>query len=170
MEEISKTVSDCMNGLIPSGSPELEDGDYIGQDGLVYCGKCHTPKQKRLNIPAGIFGDGGEKIVSCLCKCRDEAENRRKEQEKYQQEMMRLQRMRDASLMDSKYRDARFSNYRVNSHNQKAYRLAVNYSKRFDRMFSENQGLIFHGPVGTGKSFTSACIANELLDNSTCRL
>ena len=43
----------------------------------------------------------------------------------------------------------------------------MNYSKRFDRMFSENQGLIFHGPVGTGKSFTSACIANELLDNST---
>ena len=108
VEEISKTVSDCMNGLIPDGSPELEDGDYIGQDGLVYCGKCHTPKQKRLNIPAGIFGDGGEKIVSCLCKCRVEAENRRKEQEKYQQEMMRLQRMRDASLMDSKYRDARF--------------------------------------------------------------
>ena len=66
MEEISKTVSDCMNGLIPDGSPELEDGDYIGQDGLVYCGKCHTPKQKRLNIPAGIFGDGGEKIVSCV--------------------------------------------------------------------------------------------------------
>ena len=121
MEEISKTVSDCMNGLIPDGSPELEDGDYIGQDGLVYCGKCHTPKQKRLNIPAGIFGDGGEKIVSCLCKCRVEAENRRKEQEKYQQEMMRLQRMRDASLMDSKYRDARFSKYQVNSHNQKAY-------------------------------------------------
>lgn len=29
MEEISKTVSDCMNGLIPDGSPELEDGDYI---------------------------------------------------------------------------------------------------------------------------------------------
>lgn len=167
MEEISKTVSDCMNGLIPDGSPELEDGDYIGQDGLVYCGKCHTPKQKRLNIPAGIFGDGGEKIVSCLCKCRVEAENRRKEQEKYQQEMMRLQRMRDASLMDSKYRDARFSKYQVNSHNQKAYRLALNYSKRFDRMFSENQGLIFHGPVGTGKSFTSACIANELLDSST---
>ena len=167
MEEISKTVSNCMNGLIPAGSQELEDGDYIGQDGLVYCGKCNTPRQKRLIVPAGIFSDGREKIVSCLCKCRAEAENRRKEQEKYQQEMMRLQRMRDASLMDSKYRDARFSNYQVNSHNQKAYRLAVNYSKRFDRMFSENQGLIFHGPVGTGKSFTSACIANELLDNST---
>ena len=41
MEEISKTVSDCMNGLIPAGSQELEDGDYIGQDGLVYCGKCN---------------------------------------------------------------------------------------------------------------------------------
>ena len=22
-----------------------EDGDYIGEDGLLYCGKCHTPKE-----------------------------------------------------------------------------------------------------------------------------
>lgn len=34
-------------------------------------------------------------------------------------------------------------------------------------MFSDNQGLIFHGPVGTGKTYTAACIANALLDKET---
>ena len=29
---------------------------------------------------------------------------------------------------------------------------------------SDNQGLLFHGPVGTGKTYTAACIANALLD------
>ena len=26
----------------------LEPGDYTGEDGLLYCGKCRTPKQFRL--------------------------------------------------------------------------------------------------------------------------
>lgn len=34
-------------------------------------------------------------------------------------------------------------------------------------MYQESQGIIFYGPVGTGKSFTAACIANNLLDNQT---
>ena len=26
----------------------LEPGDYTGEDGLLYCGKCRTPKQFRM--------------------------------------------------------------------------------------------------------------------------
>ena len=29
----------------------LEPGDYTGEDGLLYCGKCHTPKQFRMDAP-----------------------------------------------------------------------------------------------------------------------
>lgn len=25
--------------------------DYLGEDGLIYCGKCHTRKQLRLKKP-----------------------------------------------------------------------------------------------------------------------
>lgn len=32
-------------------------------------------------------------------------------------------------------------------------------------MKKKNQGLLFYGTVGTGKSYTAACIANELLQN-----
>ena len=48
--------------------------------------------------------------------------------------------------------------------NQKIYNLAGNYVKRFDEMYEKRQGLLFWGTVGTGKSYTAACIANELLD------
>lgn len=29
----------------------LEPGDYTGEDGLLYCGKCRTPKQFRMEAP-----------------------------------------------------------------------------------------------------------------------
>ena len=28
----------------------IEPGDYIGQDGLYYCGKCNTPKETQLAL------------------------------------------------------------------------------------------------------------------------
>ena len=28
-------------------------GDYVGEDGLIYCGKCHTPKQHRIVFLGG---------------------------------------------------------------------------------------------------------------------
>ena len=38
-----------MNDFIDIVSKAMEvspdDGDYTGEDGLLYCGKCHTPKE-----------------------------------------------------------------------------------------------------------------------------
>ena len=55
----------------------LEPGDYE-QDGLRYCGKCHTPKQTRQNL----FGK--EITVGCMCACAqqkyDQEEKARKRQ------------------------------------------------------------------------------------------
>ena len=66
--------------------------------------------------------------------------------------------------MDVKLKAARLDRYQVDSDNQKVYNLAKNYVSRFDEMFQKKQGLLFWGSVGTGKSYTAACIANELLD------
>ena len=57
-----------------------KDGDYM-QDGLLYCGTCHTPRQKRIRLP---IGRGEEHTVWVLCKCevqRQEQERKRKEYE-----------------------------------------------------------------------------------------
>ena len=66
--------------------------------------------------------------------------------------------------MDAKLKAARLDGYQVDGDNQKIYNLAGNYVKRFDEMYEKRQGLLFWGTVGTGKSYTAACIANELLN------
>ena len=51
-----------------------------------------------------------------------------------------------------------------NQNNEKACRIAQNYVNHFDEMYESGQGLLFYGPVGTGKSWTAACIANALFN------
>ena len=54
-----------------------EPEDYTGEDGLLYCGKCHTPKQFRMTAPP-MEG----RILPCPCQCEKE----RQEQEAAEQE------------------------------------------------------------------------------------
>ena len=150
--------------VLPAEAFETEqnEGDYIGKDGLLYCGVCRTKKQTRL--PASDFTGGREIIVPCICKCKVEENKRKEEEEKKRQEMQRLERLKASSLMDAKLKAARLDGYQVDGDNQKIYNLAGNYVKRFDEMYEKRQGLLFWGLVGTGKSYTAACIANELLN------
>lgn len=150
--------------VLPAEAFETEQnkGDYIGKDGLLYCGVCRTKKQTRL--PASDFTGDKEMIVPCICKCKVEENKRKEEEEKKRQEMQRLERLKASSLMDAKLKAARLDGYQVNGDNQKIYNLAGNYVKRFDEMYEKRQGMLFWGTVGTGKSYTAACIANELLD------
>lgn len=138
--------------------PKMKDGDYIDEDGLLVCGKCGYRKQKKIS-----FTDESV-IVRCMCKCECDKRTRKAEQEQNQKEMERISRLKNASLMDGKYEAARFSVYEKDADNEKALKVAKNYVLHFEKMFADNQGIIFHGPVGTGKTFTAACIANELLD------
>lgn len=135
----------------------LDDGDYIGDDGLIVCGVCGRRKQTRIEI------DGEKIVVPCICKCR---EDQLKEEERTRQEEERIRMIRDLkvkSLMSGKFQSASFDRYVHREENEKAFRVAKNYAEKFPKMMKANQGLLFYGPVGTGKSYTAACIANALL-------
>ena len=141
---------------------EMEEGDYVAEDGLIHCGKCHGKKQTRL--PASAFTGGREMIVHCICQV--EANKRRKEEEERRKAMERIERLKSASLIDDKLSNARLCTFQKNADNQKVYALAERYVEKFDEMYQKRQGLLFWGTVGTGKSYTAACIANELLERS----
>lgn len=143
---------------------EMEEGDYVAEDGLIHCGKCHGKKQTRL--PASAFTGGREMIVHCICQCQVEANKRRKEEEERRKAMERIERLKSASLIDDKLSNARLCTFQKNADNQKVYALAERYVEKFDEMYQKRQGLLFWGTVGTGKSYTAACIANELLERS----
>ena len=45
----------------------LAPGDYTGEDELLYCGKCRTPKQFCMDAPP-LEG----RLLPCPCRCEQE--------------------------------------------------------------------------------------------------
>ena len=73
----------------------MEEGDYINpDDGLLYCGKCNTRKQTRINI------QGKDYQMLCNCKCASEAYEKRKEEEQRRERMERISNLRKAAFPD----------------------------------------------------------------------
>ena len=69
--------------------------------------------------------------------------------------------------MDSRLRGASFAEYEKTAENVKILRMAKRYVENFKDMEKKSQGLLLYGSVGTGKSYTAACIANALMEKST---
>ncbi len=137
------------------------EGDYV-RDGILYCGKCHKARQMKINLPGGI----GEKIVWVLCRCDERDMEVEQAKREYQEQMRRIDQIRAASMMPGKFRTATFDNYEIRKENSKAFKISKKYVEDFREMEKRNQGLLFYGPVGTGKSHTAACIANALMENA----
>lgn len=138
-------------GTIQTNSNKIVEGDYI-KDGLYHCHICNTPKQYRLNV------NGKEHIVGSMCKCRQEQEQAEKEAEKKRK---LLRRKKDA-LGDNEMVHWDFAH--DDGTNPKIKEAAQRYCNQFEYFKSMGKGLMFYGPVGTGKSFVSAQIVNELIE------
>jgi len=139
--------------------------DYLDEEGFLVCGRCHTRKQCEARMPAGIFGpEEHMRKLPTPCACR-RAEIEREERElREQKEMELVQELKRNSLMDTAFREAKFENYRVDKDNARNLKLCRRYAEHFDEMLEKNMGLLFWGDVGTGKSYSAACIANYLLE------
>ena len=140
--------------------------DYYDEEGLLVCGVCKKHRQMMKEFPAPTPGDP-ERIVrrkvACLCDCEEAAERAEAKREKQRRDMELVNKLKDASLMDSRFSSASFASYEITPQNDKILKLCRRYVGKFDEMIQNNQGLLFYGDVGTGKSYTAACIANELL-------
>ncbi|MCM1245711.1 MAG: ATP-binding protein [Roseburia sp.] len=141
------------------GKTQKEQDDYYGEDGLLYCGKCRTKRETKIT-----YG-GMVRTVPCICRCRSEKREKRKARDEYEEKMRMVERLRNNSLMESKYKAASFSSLIQTKENQKVCGIAKKYTEQFSTMFENNQGILFWGSVGTGKSYLAACIANTLLNN-----
>ena len=140
---------------------EEAPGDYIGENGLLYCGKCHTPKQTRLRFNPAT-GKKVETIVRVACQCQkeaDEAADRRTERERFERGMER--RREDGISCPNGLRYSFAQDDRTDLGASDACR---RYVEHWEEMLAENIGILFHGAVGTGKTFYASCIGNALLE------
>ena len=143
------------------------DGDYEDENGIPICGKCGEPRQRFMLFDDPTDDDPEHKSelkVVTMCRCEREEEEREKRKEEAAKDMEKIQRLRNASLLDEKLRGATFGAFKVTKYNERNLKLCRRYAMKFDQMVEKDQGLIFWGSVGTGKSFAAACIANYLLD------
>lgn len=142
---------------IPPSWDKPDKSDYIGENGLLYCGKCHTPKQ--CKVPA--FMSLPERVVNCACDCRAEYVERKEKERKINNEIDRLTR---AGLTDMEYRKHTFEN--DDGQRPKLVAACKRYCDGFVKdLEPEGTGILFYGPPGTGKTFLACCIANELIAN-----
>lgn len=141
------------------------DGDYLDDEGLLCCGKCHTRKQLVVPLPEGLRRTETETTmtVGVPCECRKKAIEREEQLERERKEMEAVAALKKQSLMDDRLADANFENFQQTKQNSRHLRLCRRYAECFNEMMEKNQGLLFYGGVGTGKTYAAACIANYLL-------
>ena len=136
-----------------------QPGDYRDADGLLMCGKCHTPKQVRQPFLGSV------KVLACACKCVIEHNRREAEAKRKRDRMQYLDSMRRTGFPDAEMRKWVFAN--DDGGNTKLMSIAHKYVANFDEMRANGTGLLLYGNVGCGKSFAAACIANALIDTGT---
>lgn len=133
----------------------INPGDYQ-VNGLWYCGKCNTPKQVRKEMFGRVFEP------RCLCECENERileEERKSDAIKREnnKEIIRNKAFAIGNLKGCTFAIDDKANKRVSE-------IAQRYADNFPTLLQENKGLLLYGPVGTGKTFYAACIANTVID------
>lgn len=147
-----------------NANSRINDTDYIGEDGLYYCGNCNTAKQVRVNF-LGI-----EKTPFCLCECEKAKRTAEEERKKQEEKLRKLEIKRNLAFPDCNDKtlpEDDMRNWTFATDNLKKPELtnaAKRYVENFDTFKRQGKGLLLYGTVGTGKSYMSACIANALID------
>lgn len=135
---------------------KVEEGDYIcADDHLLYCGRCHTPKQVRLSL------NNNTKIVNCLCRCGSEKRDSEEEARKRRAKMERIKRLRIEGLQVPRSSTYTFA---FDDGTNPKMEIARSYVKNWEQCRKENIGMLLTGSIGSGKSFFAGCIANALID------
>lgn len=134
--------------------------DYLNDEDI--CDECGESKVAVMFNP---FGDGIRRGRR-KCKCARDADKRWEEKQRREERERKLRELRRYSLMEEEFFDCTFGNWRVSNgaHGEQLYTLSKNYVERWDEMRARNVGLLLYGGVGTGKSFASFAIANELMN------
>lgn len=130
---------------------------------------------KKLEIPEEeIILNEHSKILGRCKKCKEVIRYKTNKYEfmrdckcvrKYRVEA-KLDKFKNLSITDRNFKSDIFMNAKIDKNGAEAelYRKIKNYVKGFDEVLKLNDGLLFKGNCGTGKTFLANCICNFLID------
>lgn len=127
--------------------------EYMGEDGFLHCGVCHAKVQTRVSFM------GEDRVVRCICDCV------KKEREAYEEKQRHEARERRRKVCFAEANMATWTFANDNRDDPRISDAMKRYADQFDDFRKEGRGLLLSGPVGTGKTYFAACIANQLIDD-----
>lgn len=127
---------------------EIQDEEIITNEHSKILGRCEICKEViRYKTNKYEF----MRDCKCIRKYRVEA---------------KLNKFKSLSITDRNFKSDIFMNAKIDKNGAEAelYRKIKNYVKGFDEVLKLNDGLLFKGNCGTGKTFLANCICNFLID------
>ncbi len=97
-----KTV---LESVIPAVSKS--NGDYYGKDGLLYCGKCHTPKEAFFAKNLVLMGKNRHPVD---CRCRKMEREQQEVAIRQQKHNELVRRLKAGGFLDTAMLDWNFEN------------------------------------------------------------
>lgn len=135
----------------------INEDEYIGKDGRVYCKKCNTPRRTEEMY----YG----KHRRVMCACEKEEKRREEEIQQLQARQRSVARMKKMSLLGEKYKDANFSTVDIHS---SELELILGRCKKYceiaPTVLEKGYGIYLFGSKGTGKTHITACMVNALVE------
>lgn len=136
-------------------TPDIQECDYE-KNGLLYCGKCNTPKQTIIEL-----GDTQIKPY-CMCECAIAQKEQEDKRDRITAIKQQIARNRAVGFSEAELQNFTFA--ADDKANPKVSEIAQKYVQNFKKFRQEGKGLMLYGGTGTGKTFIAACITNALLD------
>ena len=152
-----KPAFEDMSLQIPAATAEPED--YTGEDGLLYCGKCRTPKE--AYFPADKVALFGRDRHPAECDCQRAQRMEREAAEQQRKHRDKVEELKRRGFTDPAMREWTFANDNGRNPQMKT---AHFYVEHWEDMKAGNIGYLLWGSVGTGKSYLAGCIANALME------
>ena len=155
-------MNNILDNIIKNSDRNVKtnDDDYIGKNGLLFCGKCHTAKQVEI-----IIGDKTRR-PKCICKCEQEKMVKEEEARKRKDLAIRIKRLRNSGFADKSMMEWTFAN--DDGENEKLTNAMKNYVNNFSEFRKtskgKHNGLLLYGEPGRGKTFAACEVANALID------
>lgn len=150
------SLIDAIGDVVRKAGENIPMDDTYEKDGLLFCSKCHTARQKRLEL----FGTVN--VVSCLCKCMNDAYAEEEEKRKRDARLRAIMEYRRDGFSDAEMRSSTFG-FDDMKHPELTKAMQA-YVENFHDLRKDGKGLLLWGPVGTGKSFYAAFVVNALID------
>ena len=135
-----------------------EAEDYTGEDGLLYCGKCHTPKEAYFAEGKTCFGRDRHPAE---CDCQRAAREKQQAAESRQKHLEKVEDLKRRGFTDLTMQEWTFAHDNGKCPQMSKAHL---YVEHWEQMRENNYGLLLWGKVGTGKSYFAGCIANALME------